>query len=97
MKTNSITYKHFEKLVDEIIKWFPTTKVNENTTTTYMVCNLDFMVWTSVTFVTLPSGKTALMVGIPGNKHHVWAETQKEFKCIKKQLIDACIKYHRHR
>lgn len=93
MKTKPITHKYFDKLVNVIIKEFPATQVNQNTTAVYMVCNLDFMVWASVTFVTLPSGKTALMIDIPGNRDFIWVYTHKEFKCVRKQLIAACRKY----
>lgn len=93
MKTNSITYKHFSKLVNVIIKEFPATGVSQSTATNYKVWNFDFVVRASVAFVIHSDGETDLMVGIPGNIDYVWATTPKEFKRVKKQLIAACRKY----
>lgn len=93
MKTNFITHKHFDKLVNVISNEFPFTKVAENTSTDYKVWNFDFIERSSVHFVIFDDGETALMVGVPGNHKYMWAETRKEFRRVKKQLIAACRKY----
>jgi hypothetical protein len=93
MKTNSITRKHFDKLVNVIVKEFPATKVTQDTATRYNAWNFDLLVRACVSLLIHPDGEINLMVGIPGNNDYVWITTLKEFRRVKKQLIAACRKY----
>jgi hypothetical protein len=93
MKTNYITHEHFNKIVNVIVKEFPSTKVSKDTATDYRAWNFDFIVRASVSFVIHSDGETDLIIGIPGNTRYVWAHTHKEFRRARKQLIAACRKY----